>query len=342
MATRAVRLVDVAAEAGVSIASASRALSGSGGISPGAAEHVRRVAADLGYVANAHARSLAGGTRTNIGLIVHEIGDPYFTEIADGVLRLATERGLAVQICHSGRDASTELTQIRTLVAHQVGSIIIAGSGYVDPQVESAAQAELARFQDEGGRVAVVGRHSIRADAVLPDNVAGGRAIAEHLLGLGHRHIAIAAGPRALTTITDRLAGMAEAFAAHGLDFDEALILEAAFTHDGGVAAAEQIVQAAPGTTAIIALNDAMAIGVLAQLRELGLRCPDDIAVTGFDDIAVAAHLGPPLTTVRLPMHQLGEIALSMTLEQPASRPRKRSTGHELVVRGSTGPQAQR
>lgn len=336
MATRAVRLVDVAAQAGVSIASASRALSGSGGISPAAAEHVRRVAAELGYVANAHARSLAGGTRTNIGLIVHEIGDPYFTEIADGVLRLASERGLAVQICHSGRDATAELAQIRTLVANQVGSIIIAGSGYVDPQIESAAQAELARFQEEGGRVAVVGRHSIRADAVLPDNVDGGRVIAEHLLSLGHRNIAIAAGPRTLTTVADRLIGVAEAFAAHKAKLDDAHIFEAAFTHDGGMAAATQIVQAAPKTTAIIALNDAMAIGVLAQLRELGLRCPEDIAVTGFDDIAVAAHLGPPLTTVRLPMHQLGEIALSMTLERPASRPRKRSTGHELVVRGST------
>src|SRR5687768_16556031 len=110
-----VRLVDVAEQAGVSIATASRALSGANGVSEAVAEQVREVARDLGYVANMHARSLAGGASSSIGLIVHEIGDPYFSEIASGVLGVAAEQGLTVQICHAGRDPENELIQIRAL-----------------------------------------------------------------------------------------------------------------------------------------------------------------------------------------------------------------------------------
>ena len=158
------RLIDVAVEAGVSIATASRALSGTPGVSPSVAEQVRRVANELGYVTNMHARSLAGGTTSAIGLVVHEIGDPYFSEIASGVLRVAAEEELTVQICHTGRDPETELRQVRTLVANRVGAILIAGSGFVDPAVEAPVRDELQRYTEAGGRVAVIGRHHLRAD----------------------------------------------------------------------------------------------------------------------------------------------------------------------------------
>jgi LacI family transcriptional regulator len=333
---RAPRLIDVADAAGVSIATASRALAGTNGVSEAMAERVRQIAADLGYVANAHARSLASGASSSVGLIVHEIGDPYFTEIASGVLELAGERSLAVQICHSGRDPQVELAQIRALVANRTGSIIVAGSGHTDPSLEADARAELARFQADGGRVAMIGRHNVSADAVLPDNHAGGGTIAEHLLSLGHRKIAIASGAEGLTTVADRLGGIREALS--GRRVGHPLLVEAEFTREGGMAAAREILDAAPDTTAILALNDAMAIGVLAVLRERGLACPGDVSVSGFDDVAVAAHLGPSLTTVRLPMEELGRLALWMTLQPVASRPRKKHTGHELVVRDSTAP----
>ena len=335
-ARKAPRLIDVAETAGVSIATASRALAGTNGVSEAMAERVRQIAAELGYVANAHARSLAGGASSSVGLIVHEIGDPYFTEIASGVLGLAAERALSVQICHSGRDSRVELAQIRSLIANRTGSIIVAGSGHTDPSVEADARAELARFQTNGGRVAMIGRHNVAADAVLPDNHAGGRAIAEHLLSLGHRKIAIASGAEALTTVADRLGGIREALKEQRVG--QPLLVEAEFTLEGGVACAREILDRAPDTTAILALNDAMAIGVLAVLRERGLACPGDVSVSGFDDVAVAAHLGPSLTTVRLPMAEFGRQALAMTLQPLASRPRKKHTDHELVVRDSTAP----
>ena len=123
---------------------------------------------------------------------MHEIGDPYFSEIASGVLRVASEEGLTVQICHTGRDPDTELRQVRNLVTNRVGAILIAGSGFVDPEVEAPVRDELEQLREDGGRVAVIGRHHLRADTIQPDNTEGGRLIAEHVLGLGHRRLALA------------------------------------------------------------------------------------------------------------------------------------------------------
>ena len=334
----AVRLADVARHAGVSIATASRALSGATGVSPRVAEQVRSVASELGYVVNLHARGLAGGATSSVGLVVHEIGDPYFAEIASGVLGVASAQGLTVQICHTGRDPEAELVQLRTLVACRVDAIVIAGSGYVDPEAQALARKELQAYVRSGGRVTVIGRHHLGTDAVLPDNVAGGRSIAEHVLSLGHRRLAVVTGSRGLTTVADRLAGIESALAAIGLGLRDLPVLEAPFTRAGGKQATEQLLAERPDTTAVLALNDDMAIGVLSTLRARGVSVPEHISVTGFDDVAVAEDLSPSLTTVRLPMAQLGAQALSMALKPPSSRPRRRTTGHELVVRDSTGP----
>jgi LacI family transcriptional regulator len=334
----AVRLADVAERAGVSIATASRSLSGSSGVSVRVADHVRTVALALGYVVNPHARSLAGGATASVGLIVHEIGDPYFSEIASGVLRVAAREGMTAQICHSGRDPQTELTQIRTLVAHRIGGIIVAGSGWVDPRVQADAKAELLSFRRSGGRVAVIGRHHVAVDAVLPDNQAGARSVAEHVLAQGHRRIAIAAGSRRLTTIADRLAGIDDVLRARGRTLDEVPVVEADFTRDGGKEAAARILAEHGDATAILALNDAMAIGVLSTLRSAGVDVPGQVSVTGFDDVPVAEDLAPGLTTVRLPMARMGELAMTLALKAPAARPRRQTTGHTLVVRDSTGP----
>ncbi|GAA4866328.1 LacI family DNA-binding transcriptional regulator [Saccharopolyspora cebuensis] len=330
------RLVDVAEAAGVSIAAASRALSGSKGVSDAIAARVREVAAELGYVADAHARSLAGGASTSVGLLVHEIGDPYFSEIASGVLGVGAREGLTVQICHTGREPDNELVQVRALIANRVRAVIIAGSGFVDPRTQLAVKEELRGFQDSGGRVAVIGRHHLGVDAVLPDNVPGGRTITEHVLSLGHRRIAFAAGSLELTTVADRLAGAEQALSAAGLALADLPVVEAPFTRDGGKRAMARILDEHPGTTAVIALNDDMAIGALAVLRERGVPVPERMSVAGFDDVAVAEHLAPALTTVRLPMAELGEQALLMALKPKSARPRRRATPHRLVVRGST------
>lgn len=334
--TRSLRLQDVAEAAGVSLATASRSLSGSDGVSAALAARVRAIADDLGYVANVHARSLAGGPTSSVGLVVHEIGDPYFTEIAAGVMSVGDRHGLMVQVRQTGRDPANELAQVRALVANRVDGIIIAGSGYVDPAVEHPARQQLDAFRRSGGRVAVIGRHHLGVDAVLPDNRAGGRSLADHVLGLGHRRVVILAGSPALTTIDDRVAGIGEALAAAGWKAGDWPVVEAAFTRQGGKDATRQVLAEHADVTAIVALNDDMAIGALSVLRSERVSVPGDMSVAGFDDIEVAEDLAPSLTTVRLPMRRMGELALELALSPPAARPRRRTTGHELVVRDST------
>ncbi len=332
------RLIDVAVAAGVSIATASRALAGASGVSPTVAEQVRRVAADLGYVTNMHARSLAGGTTGAIGLVVHEIGDPYFSEIASGVLRVASEEELTVQICHTGRDPDTELRQVRNLVTNRVGAILIAGSGFVDPEIEAPVRDELEHYAKSGGRVAVIGRHHLRADTIQPDNTEGGRLIAEHVLGLGHRRLALLSGSLGLTTVADRVLGVHEAMRAAGVDPADVPVVEEEFTRDGGRAGARRILDEHPETTAVLALNDDMAIGCLSELRQARITVPGRMTVTGFDDVAVAGDLSPGLTTIRLPMSDMGARALALALKEPGARPRRQRIAAELVVRGSSGP----
>lgn len=334
------RLSDVAEAAGVSSATASRALSGAPGVSPAVADYVRGVAADLGYVVNQHARSLASGITDTVGLIVHEIRDPYFSEIASGVLGVAGEAGRMVQICHTGRDPDAELRQIRRLVANQVGGIVIAGSGFVDSATEAAVRSELELFTATGGRVAVISRHRLGVDCVLPDNAGGGRAIAAHLLDLGHRRIAILSGWRGLTTIADRLSGVHQALTEHGLDPDSVPVVEVEFNREGGRDGARRITADHPDTTAVLALNDDMAIGCLSELRALGVSVPTRMSVTGFDDVAVAGDLSPSLTTVRLPMAEMGARALKLILKGPGARTRRQRMAAELVVRDSTAPAA--
>ena len=331
-----IRLSDVAERAKVSLATASRSLAGTTGVSPQLAEHVREVASSMGYVTNMHARTLAGRGESSIGLIVSEIRDPYFAEIATGVIEVATESQRVVQICHAS-DPQTLLAQIRLLRAYRVGAIVLAGSGHVDPAVDAATDAELASFQASGGRVAVIGRHHLAADAVLPDNVAAGRSIARHLLELGHRRIAVIAGPATLNTVVDRLTGLREVIG-------DAIVsvTNHPFSRSGGSEGAAEVLDAHPEVTAIVALSDDMALGALATLRERGVPVPAIVSVVGFDDIPVAADVAPALTTARLPMAEIGAAALSLTMLDPSPLMRRKQSTHELIVRESTGPARKR
>jgi LacI family transcriptional regulator len=328
-----VLLSDVAAAARVSLATASRALNGQAGVGAELAERVREVARNLGYVPNVHARQLAGGTTSVIGLIVHEIDDPFFTEIAGGIVRSALAENLMVQVSHSGRDPEQELQEIITLVVQDVDGIIIAGSGYVDPVKESRAKDVLRAYQERGGRVSVIGRHHLGVDAVLPDNVKVGALAAQHLIDFGHRNVVVAAGSDQLTTIADRLSGIRSVFEKAGT---QVTVLHEEFTLEGGARVAGRLAELTMRPSAILALSDLMAIGVLQELRRHGVRVPEEISVVGIDDIKVAQSLAPALTTVAVPLTEMGEIAFSMLRKPSAARPRRRLVTARLVVRDST------
>nr|WP_236050926.1 substrate-binding domain-containing protein [Nonomuraea cypriaca] len=273
-----------------------------------------------------------------VGLIVHDVGDPYFGEIARGVLRATESRGYLALISQTEREPLAELARIRALRAHRVGCIVLAGSGYVEAGTEADIAAEVRSFTAAGGRVAVIGRHHLPVDAVLPDNAAGGSTLMRHLLELGHRRVGVVGGPANLTTVEDRLAGLRVAVGAAGLDWRAVPVEHGDFTREGGAAATARLMSARPDVTAVVALNDPMAVGALSWLLNSGRRVPEEISVAGFDDVPVAQDVYPGLTTVRLPMVGMGRQALELVLKPRAARPRRRRTGHELVVRASTAP----
>ncbi|MFY1696131.1 MULTISPECIES: LacI family DNA-binding transcriptional regulator [unclassified Solwaraspora] len=334
-------LADVAKRAGVSPATASRIINGSSKpVTEALRERVLAAVEELQYVPNAHAQSLARAHRSAVGVIVHDVSDPYFAEITRGLQRVATEHGRLVIICNSYRDPDKELQYVELLRAHQAAAIVLAGSGYHDETFTALLESKLRVYERTGGRVAVIGRHSHAGDAVVPDNEMGGYLLGAELYSLGHTHFGVVAGPKVLTTTTDRLTGLRRAAREHGQKLPARRIAYADFDRASGAAAAAGLLDAEPGLTAIAALNDSMAIGVLALLRSRGIAVPEQFSVVGFDDMPVARDVTPALTTVRLPLAEMGARAMTMAL-QVSGGPRAamiEEVGAELVRRDSAGP----
>lgn len=330
-------LEDVARRARVSLATASRVINGT---SHSVADELRtRVLAaveELQYVPNAHAQMLARSRRATVGVIVHDVSDPYFAEITRGLQRVATDSGRLLMICNSYRDPEREVAYVELLHAHQVAAVILAGSGYRSAEVTRTINGKLTAYARSGGRVAVIGRHELAGDAVMPENEHGGYAIARALLDLGHERIGVIGGPDELTTTADRLAGVRRAFRSHRGTLPAPSITDGDFTCDGGERAAAQLLDANPDVTAILALNDEMAVGALMALRARGIRVPEQVSVAGFDDMPVARQVTPALTTAHLPMVEMGALAMRMALQPPADEPRLERIPARIVHREST------
>jgi LacI family transcriptional regulator len=333
------RLRDVAQSAGVSVATASRVLSGrAAGVSAKRREAVLSAARSLHYVPNAHAQALARAGTQHIGAILHDVSDPYFAEIVRGVQRAASDGERLVTICNSYRDPERELAYVELLRAQRVSALVLTGSGLDDRSYSERLAAQIKAFGEAGGRTVFVGRHHVAGDAVLPDNVGGARALAHALAELGHRRIAVLGGPALLTTTRDRLDGLRAGFGERGITLDERDIVPGDFSRDGGAEAIEELLTRTTTATCIVALNDAMAIGALSALRARGIRVPDDISLAGFDDIPIARDLVPTLTTVHLPLAAMGARAVELALEPRTDELRVEHVPAHVVMRESTAP----
>jgi LacI family transcriptional regulator len=332
-------LADVAHRAGVSLATASRVISGSPrGVAAERRAAVLAAVAELDYVPNAHAQALARASTSTVGVIVHDVSDPYFSEITRGVQQAASEAGRLVMLCNTFRDPARELAYITLLRAQRVAALILAGSGLDDRDFSRNMAAQVDAFVAAGGRVALIGRHNVPGDAVLPDNAGGARELGRTLIALGHREFGVVSGPPLLTTTHDRLEGFQTALDEAGIALPPERIVNGDFSRDGGARAARRLLDHAPQITAIFALADTMAVGVLAALRERGVAVPDDVSVAGFDDIPITLDVTPALSTVRVRMVELGARAMLLALEPPASKLRIRHLPAKVVLRASTAP----
>ncbi|WP_028281221.1 LacI family DNA-binding transcriptional regulator [Arthrobacter sp. H5] len=329
----AVTLSGVARHAGVSLATASRVLNGSDRRpAEKIAERVRAAALELGYVPNAQAQALARSSTGLVGLVVHDISDPYFSSIARGVQHAARGYNRQVLLASTDPSETAEWDAVSAFASHRTDAIILAGSRKVAPEPD--LERELVRYEKNGGRVVTVGG-SPGAGITLPvGNYDGAMALVAKLISQGRNRFAILAGPEGLNTARDRVAGFAAALEAAHLA--PAAVIVSEFTREGGYDAAQQCWEQLGGERGVclLAVNDVMAIGAIAGLRSIGVAVPADALVTGFDDIPTLRDYCPGLTTVRLPLELIGENAAHLAFSQGGGNPGV-ITG-EIILREST------
>lgn len=328
---RAVTIADVAQAAGVSIATVSRAYHMPDLVRVSTRERALAAAAQLGYTPNRAARGLITGRTGSLGLIVPDIANPFFPPLIKAAQKRANAGDHALYIADGEEDPYTEFRAIR-MMAKQVDAVVACSSRMSDAQLREAA-----------GLVSLVLINRTFADlpAVLLDMGGGMRQAVEHLHALGHRHCTYLAGPAG--SWSDRQRQRAFRQTCRRLGIESVALGPFEPSYEGGVRATDLALAGA--TTAIVAFNDLMALGVLARLSERGVAVPAQMSVVGFDDIRMAAMATPPLTTVAAPAADAGRAAIELALDPLATRgtsdpstPRAQILPTGLRIRGSSGP----
>ncbi|MEN5072810.1 LacI family DNA-binding transcriptional regulator [Isoptericola cucumis] len=343
---RSVTIRDVAARAGVSVATASRVLSGHPATSPASRANVDAAVAELGYRPDARARSLRKTRTGTIGILVSDVRNPFFAEIAYAVERRALQAGMATVVCNADESVDQQDRYLDLLVEQRVDAMVIApqgdGSGtlrevlglgipvvFVDRTLADGADGS--DGSDGSGDVSV--------PSITSDNRTGLREAVEHLVALGHRRVGLIAGPQETSTGRERLRAYREAAAAGDLDPDPALVAQGDFQHASGVAGARRLLDLDDPPTAIIGADSPMTLGALEVLRERGVRVGEDVSLVGYDDLAAFSLVTPALTVVAHDPARMGALAADAVRDLLAGRPASSAVlPAHLVVRGSTGP----
>lgn len=322
-----VTIRDVAAAARVSVATVSRALSSPHLVNQVTRERVLAVATELGYRPSPAARSLITGRTANIGIVVPDLGNPFFTGVLKSVQARAREAGYAVLVGDSDEDPAAEEELVR-MMAKQVDGVLLCSPGIKDGLITALA---------ENQPLTLLNRRVRGIGATLMDSAGGMRQIVGHLADLGHERCAYLNGPRNSWSNRERRRGLRAAARQRNVEIVELGPFPPRY--DGGVQAADLAVAA--DVTAILAYNDVMALGVLARLRDLGIDVPGRLSVTGFDDLIFAAVCAPPLTTVAMPVQQAGRSAVDLLLGQldhKDTATTQLDLPTHLIVRATTAP----
>jgi LacI family transcriptional regulator len=336
-------LSEVAKAGGVSLATASRVLNpdNTHPVSEPVRARVLAAAERLEFSVNGLARGLKVKRTNTVAAIVHDFSDPYFNAVARGVSDAAEAAGYLTVLCNSSRDPDKELRYVQLAREQRVAGVLFAGGGFASRRYRDAMRKQIAALHSYGAHAIALEPRGARMPAEIPDNQGGARQATEHLLALGHERIAFIDGPAEVLTSRDRLQGHRDALEAAGLPFDQRLVVSGGFTEQGGRAALAALLDGGTRFTAVFASNDAMAIGCMVELRERGLAIPRDMSLVGYDDIPAVRWFDPPLTTVRVPMEEIGAAGVGRLLGLLANDGERAGSGiavHpcELVVRAST------
>lgn len=332
---------EVAARAGVSVATVSRVLSDSPHpVKISTRDRVLAAAAELDFQPNLLASGLARRRIQAVAVIVHDMMDEYFSEIARGIEDEAYAGGYVTLICNTDRSADKEVHYLRKLRSMQVDAVIFTAGGLRDPNSRAAIETQLSSLRAAGTVVVRLAPHGGGAPDVGFSNEEGLRLAVDHLVELGHTRIGFVRGPEHVVTAAERLDAMRSALGRHQLTLATSDLFEGGFSRDDGEAAADRFVDTECGASAMVCANDQAAIGFMRRLRERGVSVPTDVSVVGFDDIAPCRYVDPPLTTVHVPLHDLGVAGMRVALDLlgGAEDVGPIRVPVALSVRSSTGP----
>jgi LacI family transcriptional regulator len=308
-----VTIVDVARAAGVSKSTVSRVLDERLPRSNSAtAERVRKIAAELGYVRDPLASGLRRVGTSTVGVVVPHLTDTVMAMFYEEIAAAAAARGLFAIVASTDDRPETERVAVQSLVRRRVDGIILTTARVnapTFPQTDHPVPHVLALRTDGTG------------PASIGDDSLGGHLATRHLLDLGHRRIGLVGGPHYASSARDRRVGYGQALAEAGIPVDDSLIAGDSFSMEAGEVAGRTLLNRADRPTAIFAVNDNTAIGVMAAAHALGLRVPDDLSLVGYNDIPVVSRLPVPLSTIRVPFRQLAASALELLLEASSDRP---------------------
>jgi LacI family transcriptional regulator len=333
--------MDVAKQAGVSVTTVSRVLNNNTHpVNEKTRAQVLAAAKELNYRPNALARALVSDRSRIIGVIVGDASDPYFATIIRGVSDVAHESDYLTFICNSDREVAVELNYVRLLLDYHVDGILFAGGGLTNPSYVNQLEDLLKELNEQGVVVMALGGHLKEIPQVTIDNCQATQEMTEYLIGLGHQRIGFIDGPSGLTTSAIRLGGYKQALSKHAIPFDPQLVVESDFTYENGLDLTDRFLEMESRPTAIFGSNDRVAIGCLVRLNQRGVAVPDQISVVGFDDITTAQQANPPLTTIRVPMREMGRLGMNqiLSLLNDEEVEMIHIMPHELVVRASSGP----
>ncbi len=325
-----VSIKDIARVAEVSHSTVSRALSDSPLVSAQTKNRIRRLAREMGYSPDAQARSLVVGKTQTLGVVVTAITDPFIAEVVQSIETTAHEHDYSVILASSNSEPEREIAAVEMLHSQRVDGVVVTSS-----RVGALYQAHLDRL---GAPVVLLNSHSAESGSytfsVSVDNQHGAYLATDHLVQLGHQHIAYITGLANHSDDLDRLAGYRKALARAELPFDPALIIPGTGQLGGGEAALPRLLGLDEPPTAVFCYNDLTAIGLLHAAREHGISIPHDLAVVGFDDIPFASYVQPPLTTVAQPKPEMGRLAVGMVLALLEAGVGGGQTVSDIVVQG--------
>ncbi|EKX64453.1 LacI family transcriptional regulator [Streptomyces ipomoeae] len=311
---------DVAAKAGVSVATVSRTLAGNYPVSAETRARVMAAVESLHYVVNVHAKALSGRVAGPVALVIKDITGPSLAHVAAGVEQEAADRGRLSLVCATHDDPAREDDLVQLMREQHAAAVVLVGGAVQDEAYQRRMSEYATALDAAGSRLVLVGRPPLPGNLPVTvvgyDNRGGAFQATDHLLTAGHRRVLFLGGVTHLSTSEQRRDGFRHALRAHDVEYREELDLPGPYTRVSGYQRTREALAAGLEFTAVFAGTDMVATGALAALREAGLDVPGDVSLVGFDDVPFAADLSPALTTVRVPYEDLGRTAVRLALER--------------------------